>query len=129
MNVERLARALGWFSIVLGATEVLMPRALCRALGVREHRHMVRLFGLRELAAGIGILSATRQARRAGWLWGRVAGDALDLGALGAALAATSRPGRVAAALASVAGITALDVASAARMKRLDGSARGEQAG
>jgi hypothetical protein len=103
-----LARALGWFSIGLGLAEVLAPRALADLTGVRRPG-LLQAYGLREIGCGIGILSS---ARPAGWLWGRVAGDALDLGTLGAALAEADgeHRGRAPAATAAVAGVTALDV-------------------
>jgi uncharacterized membrane protein len=69
---------------------------------------LLRLFGLREMASGVGILT---QHRPAPWMWGRVGGDALDLACLGAALTSDeAKPGRIAAAMAAVAGVTALDV-------------------
>src|ERR1043165_6159300 len=50
---EHLANRLGWFSIGLGLTEVLAPRAFCRFLGVRDRSFLVRMMGLREIAAGV----------------------------------------------------------------------------
>jgi uncharacterized membrane protein len=104
-----LAHTLGWFSIGLGLAEVMAPRALARLIGVSgEHSMLLRLFGLREMASGVGILT---QHRPAPWMWGRVGGDALDLACLGAALTSDeAKPGRIAAAMAAVAGVTALDV-------------------
>jgi hypothetical protein len=107
MNEHRIARFLAWFGIGLGAVELLMPQALCRSLDVDCDETLVRAFGAREVAAGLGILS---QRNPGPWLWGRVVGDAVDLGALGAALRFSGRRGVVGVALASVAGITALDV-------------------
>jgi hypothetical protein len=107
MNEHRIARFLGWFSIGLGAVELLMPKTLCRSLDVDCDERLVQAFGARELAAGFGILS---QRNPGPWLWGRVAGDAVDLGALAAALRFSGRRAMVGAALASVAGITALDI-------------------
>ena len=106
---EGLATFLGWFSIGLGLAEVLAPRGLSRLIGLAEDRTVVlRIMGLREITAGVGILT---QRRPAGWVWSRVAGDALDLSLLGAALASEdSDKGRVLAATASVVGVTALDV-------------------
>jgi hypothetical protein len=52
---RRIARARGWFSIGLGAAETIAPRALCRSLDVDGDETLVQ------------------------------AGDAVDLGALGAA--------------------------------------------
>jgi uncharacterized membrane protein len=69
---------------------------------------LLRLFGLREMASGVGLLT---QHRPAPWMWGRVGGDALDLACLGVALTSDeAKPGRIAAAMAAVAGVTALDV-------------------
>jgi hypothetical protein len=112
MNEHRIARFLGWFSIGLGAAELLMPKALCRSLAVDCDEKLVQAFGAREVAAGVGILS---QRNPGPWLWGRVAGDAVDLGALAAALRVSNRRAIVGAALASVVGITALDIACGLR--------------
>jgi hypothetical protein len=105
-QTDSLARSLGWFSLALGAMELLAPRALTRALGVRGREELVAAYGVREIATGIGILSA---ADPAPWIWGRVGGDALDLTTLAAWLGGRRR-GNVLLALAAVAGVTALDV-------------------
>ncbi len=110
------ARGLGWFSIGLGAAEILMPKVLARALGMQGRAGLLFVHGLREIATGIGILSAQRQTP---WLWGRVAGDAIDL----ATLAAHSRPGNrlnIGIGMAAVAGVTALDVTMAQAMRERD---------
>ena len=110
------ARGLGWFSIGLGAAEVLVPRMLARAVGIRGGGGLLFLYGLREIATGIGILKAKNQTP---WLWARVAGDALDL----ATLATLSRPNRKLSAgvgMAAVAGVTALDYTIARAMSERD---------
>lgn len=106
---DPLAAFLGLFSLGLGLAEVAAPRSLARLTGVRFSPALIRAYGLREIAAGIGILTARRPAA---WLWGRVAGDALDLATLGAAYAEAGGRDRdrVTAATAAVAGVTALDV-------------------
>ncbi len=115
-NEERLAAALGWFSIGLGLAEVLAPGAMARALGFKKKSSgLLRLFGLREIAAGVGILT---QSRPTPWLWARVAGDALDLASLGTGFISSSARGRLAAASAAVAGVTALDVVCSQRFTR-----------
>ncbi len=110
-NRERLAAGLGWFSIGLGLVEVAAPGALARLIGIRDEgrcRVLLRGLGLREIAAGIGILTRRKPA---GWLWGRVAGDLMDLSLLGLAYTSPSADrARVTSAAASVAGVTALDV-------------------
>jgi uncharacterized membrane protein len=75
---------------------------------------VLRLFGLREIATGLGILSERRPAR---WLRARVGGDVMDLAFLSSALASpdTNRQ-RVATAAAAVVGVTALDLFSGDRL-------------
>lgn len=100
-----LAVSLGWLSIGLGAAQLLAARPMTRALDLSGQENMARLCGLRELASGVGILSSRDPAP---WIWGRVAGDVLDL----AVLAAPAARNRSAAwALVAVAGVTALDLA------------------
>lgn len=109
------ARKLGWFSLGLGAAQLLMPGTLNRALGVSGKKWMTRSCGAREVAAGLGLFATRRPAP---WLWMRSAGDAADLAAL-AALARRGRRGRKVAlvAFAAVAGITALDLITARRLQ------------
>ena len=112
----RTAKWLGWFSVILGTAELFDTRGLERFLGVENQEGTLRFFGLRELAVGIGILRSP--GPHPGWLWARVAGDALDLGALGAALkSGHSNKNTVATALTSVIGITLLDVYCATKLK------------
>ncbi|HZQ52267.1 MAG TPA: SRPBCC family protein [Bryobacteraceae bacterium] len=110
----RLATGLGWFSVGLGLAELLAPSAVATLIGIRNRGRsnlLIRLYGIREIGAGIGILA---QSRPTGWLWGRVAGDAADLSSLGWALAQGSTDKtRAAIATAAVSGVTALDVLSA----------------
>ena len=69
--------------------------------------------GLREIAAGIGILT---QSRPAGWLWGRVAGDLMDLVLLGSAFTARgSGRARLTMATLNVLGVAALDLTTPSR--------------
>jgi uncharacterized membrane protein len=107
---DPLTQSLGWFSIALGAAEVFAPRAVARVIGIdeREHTTLLRSYGLRELAAGIGILSRPKPTY---WMWNRVIGDAVDLASLGKAMRA---PGtdktRLTGATIAVLGVTALDI-------------------
>ena len=103
-----LARFLGWFSVGLGAAELLAPGAVARLIGVRQNHMLLRALGVRELASGLGIFSG---ARRAAWLKSRVGGDVMDLALLGLALRfASARRSRVSVAVASVAGVMLLDI-------------------
>src|SRR5690242_18306798 len=65
---------------------------------------------MREIGTGIGILAS---GNKAPWLWGRVAGDVLDLATLGATMNGSRRKDSVAMAIGSVALVTALDIACA----------------
>ena len=114
MNEERVAHGLGWFSIGLGLTEVLAGRDLGRAMGMEDRTGLIRGFGLREIATGLGILS---RARPTAWVWVRVAGDALDLAALASGLTEDNpKRDNVALAIATVAGVTAVDIWCAQRL-------------
>jgi hypothetical protein len=112
----RLARRLGWFSIVLGATEVFAPRVLSRVLGLPDGERAIRAYGVREMLTGAGILAS---ANPTPWIWARVAGDALDLGSLAKADGQGDRRS-VRLAMAAVAGVTALDIACARGLQEED---------
>lgn len=116
-NDEKIARGLGWFSLALGLAEVIVPQPLHRWFTNKNCSELVRIYGARELTAGIGILSG--RTKLAPWLWARVAGDALDLATLGTALSPKNpRRKKAFLAFAVVAGITALDVWCALQLSR-----------
>lgn len=109
-----LAETLAWTSLALGAAALAAPERLGRAIGLadpRRHRDAVRAVGVREVAAGVGLLTGKRPD---GWSWARVGGDAMDLALLAAAM---REPGadrrRLAGAMLAVGGIAALDLAAA----------------
>ena len=101
---EAFACGLGFFSIGLGLAELIAPRLIGQLAGARVSPDVIRLYGVREIATGVGLLIAWK---RGPWLWGRVAGDALDI-------ASAQRP----AAIAALAGVTALDIAAATAVTR-----------
>lgn len=112
----KVARGLGWFSIGLGVAEIVAPGAINRSLGMREHNALVRGFGLREIGTGIGILSMKNPTP---WLWGRVAGDALDIVSLLLSLGPDNRRrGSATAAFLSVVGITVIDILTARSLEQ-----------
>ena len=86
---DALIRGLGWFSIALGAAEMVAPEAVGKLVGLRTVRDpaVIRMLGLREMAAGLGILASSRPGP---WVWARVGGDVMDLAMLGAAAGETS---------------------------------------
>jgi uncharacterized membrane protein len=124
LTADRLARGLGWFSIGLGAAELLAPRAVAKIAGVdpENNSSLIRLFGLRELASGLAIF--VQGDRPAEAVWSRVAGDALDLASLGMAFASpNSQKPKLGFATANVLAVTALDVLCAQELSRKNGNA------
>ena len=108
---DPLATGLAFFSIGLGLYELLAPRHLTRSLGMRGQEQLVQAYGLREIATGVAILASRDPSP---WLWGRVAGDALDLATLSGGLHEHNRRREnVGLAMAAVAGVTVLDVIAA----------------
>jgi hypothetical protein len=114
MNDIELAKALGLFSLGLGAVEVTAPWSLIRLLGLPRSAALVRGFGAREIGAGVaGLLYPDSPAP----IWARVGGDVLDLAVLGWALRrGNPRRGAAGVATAAVLAITALDVLCATSM-------------
>ncbi len=114
-----LSQGLGWFSIALGAGELLMPRGLASAIGIEDDGRtpaVIRMMGVRGLVAGVGVLL---QPRKPMALWSRVFGDMIDLGLLGYAhTSKRTSSARLAGAIISVLGVTALDVFAAARNQK-----------
>jgi len=111
VDTSSLTRFLGWFSIGLGVTEVVAPGLIARLSGTKHRSGLVRFYGLREIAAGAGILAGSNPAP---WLWFRVGGDVIDL----ASLIGGSKKGQggaTVAAVAAVAGVTAADIICAQR--------------
>ena len=111
---ETLSDFLGWFSIGLGLSQVLMPRIVSKICGVEnsdDNTTVMRALGLRELTSGVGILTQKRPTQ---WLWSRVAGDVMDLALLGnVARNGENHRGRTGFAIANVLGVLALDVLAA----------------
>jgi hypothetical protein len=116
-NTLKLADGLGWFSIALGVSELLAGRKLGRTLGMDEKATLLRVYGLREIAVGVGVLLADDDDKGK-WIMARVAGDVLDLGTLALGLR-KSNPKRTNAAIATanVGAVTALDVACAVMLE------------
>jgi len=115
-DATSLTAALGYVSIGLGLTQILAPRHLSEAIGVGSHTAMMRSLGLREIAAGVGILRSRQPSQ---WLWARAAGDLMDLALLGTAFKTDKRDGtRLGFTTAMIAAIAALDVYAARLQER-----------
>lgn len=114
--VDRFGRALGWFSIGLGLTELLAAPKLTKALGAEGRENFVRAMGARELAHGVLCLSVNNDYGA----WTRVGGDMLDLAGL-AALYRDDNPkkGNVGLAIAAVIGCTIADLYAAQSIRNL----------
>lgn len=120
-TASQLSQLLGWFSVGLGLAELLMPRRIARAAGMAQHPRLFRAMGLRELVSGAGILTRPHPT---GWLWSRVAGDAIDLALLGMAGRRSTHSQRLAFVTAAVTGITVLDLLASAAQSRRFGAAQ-----
>ena len=113
---DRFGRALGWFSIGLGLTELLAAPRVTRALGVEGNENFVRAMGARELVHGVLCLSVNNDYGA----WTRVAGDALDLAALSAVYRDENpKKGNVGLAIAAVVGCAIADLAAAQSIRSL----------
>lgn len=121
---QRLATGLGWFSVGLGLAEVASPGAVARFVGLRDSggtRTVMRTFGAREIANGMALLASRPDP---GWMWARVAGDVIDLSALGAAVGREDADRRrLAIGMASVAGVMLADLVCARHLGRTNGTA------
>lgn len=110
-SAERLATGLGYFSLALGALEVLAPDSVARFLGMRGSETLIRAYGMREIGAGLGILASQNQSP---WVWSRVVGDGLDAATLVPALSEDNpKRGNAAIAMAAVLGAALADVVCA----------------
>jgi hypothetical protein len=111
----QVSMMIGMTAIGLGTWGALFPRSVKRTLGIPAPLPVIRaVFGARELWSGYSLAG---DPTRTEVLWARVAADAFDLAVLGA-LSNPANPKRGAARLwlGLVAGITALDVATALKM-------------
>jgi uncharacterized membrane protein len=110
-RADRLAHGLGWFSIGLGVAQIIAPRRMSRLIGVKDadgNKALMRAVGMREIAAGIGLLSDPKPT---GFAAARVAGDVMDLAMLANALTTPENDHRrTAFATAAVIGVGLLDV-------------------
>lgn len=106
-TADKAARALGWFSIGLGLVELAAPGKLGRMLGLQDKETLLRVYGGREIAAGVGAFAMPTAA-----LWARAAGDMLDLGTLTRGLKSDQdhQKRNAAIAIAAVAGIALVDL-------------------
>lgn len=131
-NSGRLANGLGWFAVGLGLAQIVMPDRVAEVAGIDptpDNMRLMRSMGVRELTSGVGILTQPTPDK---WLWGRVAGDVLDLAMLGVALGQDrNKRGRTLGATLAVLGVTGLDILAAKELarRREQSVDEGEEAG
>jgi threonine dehydrogenase-like Zn-dependent dehydrogenase len=118
-----IAAGLGWFSLGLGAAQLLAPGALNRLAGIHDDaaaRAAQRLVGVREVGAFAAIMAGRPRPVLA--LWSRVGGDLIDLALLGRAWEhkRESAP-RLALTIGNIAAVTGLDAYAAIRHTRAKG--------
>lgn len=118
------ARGLGWMSIGLGAIELWKNQQLSETLGTGGRGRVFQIYGLREIATGVGLLTAKDPTP---WVWARVAGDLLDMATLAPELGSRNPQRKAAgAATAFVAGAALVDLYCA--LKETEQSRRKKQA-
>jgi hypothetical protein len=114
--VDKVGRALGWFSFGLGLAELIAPKAITRMLGAEGHETLVRAYGVREIGAGVLCLSTNNDVGA----WNRAAGDVLDLATLAAAYRNDNPKKRnVGLAMAFVTGCLIADFATGQSIRNL----------
>lgn len=118
MIYKRLGLGLGLFSIALGLGELLAAKRVTKALRAEGGEGLVKAFGARELLAGAALVAAPAVSTG---VWARVAGDALDVLGVGAALRRDPKNGWGWGALGFVIAVTALDVIVARGLDRTTG--------
>jgi len=106
-GAQGAAYGLGLFSIALGLGELLAARAIRKSIGLEASDSLVQAYGAREILSGLLILTSREPNKL---VWGRVAGDVLDLVTLMPTLSEhNGRRTEAAAATAFVVGATMLD--------------------
>ncbi len=118
MDYKKLSLGLGVFSIALGVVELFASHRITEALDAEGHEGLVKGFGAREVLAGVNLLAAPAVATN---VWNRVAGDAMDLAALGFAVRGAPRNKAVWGAIAFVVGATLIDALTAHGLDRETG--------
>lgn len=118
-GTDALARSLGYLSLAIGVAELVAPGKIAKTFGLEGKEGLLRAFGAREIASGIGTLSSDPQPA----LWSRVAGDVVDMAtlALGSNAGNQDTKRNVSLGIAAIAGIAALDAFAAALVGKRGG--------
>ena len=118
MIYKTLGKGLGVFSLLVGAAQLFGAKRIARTLDAEGHEGLIKGFGARELLAGASLMAAPAASTN---MWGRVAGDAMDLGALGLAARRSPRNRAIWGAIAFVGAVTLLDIVTARGLDRTTG--------
>lgn len=118
MIYKTLGKGLGVFSLLVGAAQLFGAKRIARTLDAEGHERLIKGFGARELLAGASLMAAPAASTN---MWGRVAGDAMDLGALGLAARRSPRNRAIWGAIAFVGAVTLLDIVTARGLDRTTG--------
>ena len=111
---DKLARAIGWFSIGLGLVQMVSPRTVTRHFGMTGSEGLMRVCGAREIGSGVLSLSIDKEAG----LLARLVGDAMDAAMLVSAHHPFNpRQHAVSRGLLVVGGIALLDVIALQRVR------------
>lgn len=118
-GADALVRGIGYFSVGLGIAELIAPGRFAKTFGLDGKETLIRAYGAREIASGIGTLSTDPQPA----LWSRVAGDVLDMATLafGARSANADVKRNALIGIGAVAGIAALDALAASLVNKRGG--------
>ncbi|MCU1677508.1 MAG: cyclase [Frankiales bacterium] len=117
---KAIPRALGVFSLGLGALQLADPRRVNDMVGLRHRDGTAltqRAVGVQELTTAAGLLGPSPSAP---WLWNRVAGDIVHAAMLRKALNGRTAqdPARTVAAIRTVAGLGVVDLVAAVVVSR-----------
>lgn len=114
MDEHKLARGIGWLSVVVGLQLIVAPKSGTRNFGMGERPTLGRVMGVRDLVVGAGLLRG-RDTRT--WLLARGINDAVDAAIIlgGAASGAFPRD----KALVGITIATSLSVVSLLLARRL----------
>ena len=118
-GADALVRGIGLFSLGLGVAELVAPGKIAKTFGLEGKEGLLRVFGAREIASGIGTLSIDPQPA----LWSRVAGDIADMAtlALGTRAGSGDTKRNALIGIGAVAGMAALDAFAATLMSKRGG--------
>ena len=116
---DRLATNLGYFSLALGAAELIAPQRISRVLGLRGLEPVIRAYGAREITNGMAILTSHDPEP---WVWARVAGDLADVATVATGLRPDNRRrDNSLLALAGLLAVMAIDIACAKSLNSAKG--------